>query len=58
MAEVLIKLTALNCRCAEVPLILRYDQKISTSKMRVFKTVMAALPLLLKHHRQPTAGQK
>jgi dolichol-phosphate mannosyltransferase len=39
MAEVLIKLRALNAQMGEVPLVLRYDLKTGPSKMKVLQTV-------------------
>lgn len=39
MAEVLLKLRLLGIRASEVPLVLRYDQKRGSSKMRVGRTM-------------------
>lgn len=39
MAEILLKLRPLGVRTAEVPLVLRYDQKGGMSKMRVARTI-------------------
>jgi len=48
MVDILIKLIPLDPIITEVPLILRYDLKYSPSKMKVFKTVMETLELLVK----------
>lgn len=40
MAEILLKLRPLEVRVAEVPLVLRYDQKGGLSKMRVARTML------------------
>ena len=40
MAEILLKLRPLDVRAAEVPLVLRYDQKGGLSKMRVGRTIL------------------
>jgi len=48
MAEVLLKLNALNFRFAEVPLRLRYDQKPTASKMDVGRTTARLLALLMR----------
>ena len=48
MAEFLIKLRAMSCLVVEVPLILRYDQKMSESKIRIARTVLRTLYLLVR----------
>ena len=48
MAEVLLKLTKLDARMCEVPMVLRYDHKRGTSKMRVWRTVNRTVRLLLR----------
>lgn len=48
MAEVLVKLRRYNPVVREVPMILRYDQKRSDSKMNVTKTVIQTLSLLIR----------
>ena len=48
MVDILIKLRKFDPIVEEVPLILRYDQKKSSSKMNVRKTVVQTLTLLLK----------
>ena len=48
MAEFLIKLRAMHCLAVEVPLILRYDHKLSDSKMRIAQTVTRTLALLVR----------
>ena len=47
MVDILLKLRKFNPIVTEVPLILRYDQKRSDSKMNVRKTVFQTLRLLL-----------
>ncbi len=48
--DILLKLRALSpsVRFAEVPLVLRYDRKPGASKMKVARTVVAALLLLIR----------
>lgn len=48
MAEIILKLNKLNAIFHEVPMILRYDQKMGESKMNVLKTVKSTLKLVLK----------
>jgi dolichol-phosphate mannosyltransferase len=48
MAEILVKMSRLKVRMSEVPLILRYDQKESVSKMRVGGTVLNTLRLIVR----------
>ncbi|MEQ8767382.1 MAG: glycosyltransferase [Planctomycetota bacterium] len=40
MVEILVKLRALGAKFGEVPLVLRYDQKLGASKMRIVRTVV------------------
>lgn len=49
MAEVLLKLGKMGARMSEVPMVLRYDQKQSASKMRVARTVFNTLRLLARN---------
>jgi dolichol-phosphate mannosyltransferase len=51
MAEMLIKLRTMGVLAVEVPLILRYDQKAGTSKMKIAKTIQRTLLMLLKLKR-------
>jgi len=48
MVDILLKLRKYDPIIEEVPLILRYDQKLSASKMKVRETVMQTLKLLIK----------
>lgn len=48
MVDILLKLRRYDPIITEVPLILRYDQKLSTSKMNVRKTVIQTLALLAR----------
>jgi len=48
MVELLLKLNALNCRFAEIPLQLRYDQKPTDSKMGVGSHMRRLLVLLVR----------
>lgn len=50
MAEVIIKMKRFNPIFIEVPFILRYDQKASDSKMKVFKTVKQTMNLIVKSY--------
>ncbi|WP_373531635.1 hypothetical protein [Vampirovibrio sp.] len=46
MAEIIIKLNKLGALFCEVPMILRYDQKVSTSKIKIARTVVRSLNLV------------
>jgi dolichol-phosphate mannosyltransferase len=46
MAELLIKLRAIGARVSEVPLVLRYDRKPGSSKMKVAGTIASYLKLM------------
>lgn len=48
MAELILKLRTLNLLAAEIPIILRYDNKISESKMNVTMNVVKTLKLIFK----------
>lgn len=48
MAEILVKISRLKVRMSEVPLVLRYDRKAGVSKMRVGRTVVSTLKLLIR----------
>lgn len=46
MVELLVKLSAFKPKVAEVPLVLRYDQKEGKSKMKIIKTIWQYLTLI------------
>lgn len=46
MAELLIKLGKMGILAVEIPLILRYDQKMGSSKMNILKTVRRTLRMI------------
>lgn len=46
MAEIIIKLNKLGALFCEVPMILRYDQKVSTSKIKIARTVLRSINLV------------
>jgi dolichol-phosphate mannosyltransferase len=48
MVDILLKLRRLTVICGEVPMILRYDLKKGSSKMRVMRTARQTLALILK----------
>jgi len=48
MTEILVKISKLKVRMSEVPLVLRYDQKAGVSKMKVGRTVLSTLKLLIR----------
>ncbi len=48
MAEILLRLAAMGVLINEVPMILRYDLKGGQSKMRIGRTVLNTITLLLK----------
>jgi dolichol-phosphate mannosyltransferase len=49
MVDLLLKSRPLNPRVIEVPMILRYDQKPTATKMKIFKTIFQTVKLLTKH---------
>ena len=48
--EMVVKLHLLGCKCAEVPFVLRYDQKASASKMVSSVTAVGYLVMGLLYH--------
>ncbi len=48
MAELLIKLARFGAIICEVPMVLRYDKKRSTSKMNILRTITKSLRMLTK----------
>ncbi len=56
-AEVLVKLAALGARCAEAPLVLRYDLKRGKSKMKVLRTIGGYFYILRVTRRRPAAAR-
>jgi dolichol-phosphate mannosyltransferase len=48
MVDILLKLSRMNLRFGEVPLVLRYDRKAGKSKMKVFRTIYRTLVLLFR----------
>ncbi|MEH2411167.1 glycosyltransferase family 2 protein [Nostoc sp.] len=49
MIDLLLKAKVLKPKIIEVPMVLRYDQKPTASKMKVIKTITRILKLLLKN---------
>jgi dolichol-phosphate mannosyltransferase len=49
MVDILVKLDRTGAIISEVPLILRYDFKQSTSKMKVLRTIRQSFSILFKH---------
>ena len=49
MVDLLLKSRPLNPRVIEIPMILRYDQKPTATKMKIFKTIFQTVKLLTKH---------
>jgi len=47
-AEILLKLSLYDAKSIEIPLILRYDLKESTSKLNILKTIMEYMKLIIK----------
>ncbi len=52
MSDILLKLRRQKPIAGEIPLVLRYDQKVGASKMKVLKTVWATLWLLARRRFQ------
>jgi dolichol-phosphate mannosyltransferase len=48
MAEILIKLARLGARFREIPFVLHYEYKMSTSKMDILQTTQRSLLFLIK----------
>ncbi|MFN5816542.1 MAG: glycosyltransferase family 2 protein [Pseudanabaena sp.] len=48
MVDLLLKSRPLKPKVAEVPMILRYDQKPTATKMKIFRTVFQTVKLLIK----------
>jgi dolichol-phosphate mannosyltransferase len=48
--EMVVKLHLLGCRCAEIPFVLRYDQKESSSKMVSSITALGYLIMAVLYH--------
>lgn len=48
MVDILLKLSRMNLRFGEVPMVLRYDRKSGKSKMKVARTICKTLALLFK----------
>ncbi len=48
MVDILLKLSRMNLRFTEIPLVLRYDRKGGKSKMKVARTVFKTLELLVR----------
>jgi len=48
MVDLILKSRPLSPKVAEVPMVLRYDQKPTASKMKVFTTILQTLILLIK----------
>jgi len=58
MAGLLLALGRSGAICGEVPIILRYDQKLGQSKMKVFHTIMQTLRVLMAKRFQRSARQE
>lgn len=55
--ELLLNAASLGARVAEIPLVLRYDQKQSTSKLRLTRDLPAYLTILLQHRFQTSSAK-
>lgn len=49
MIDLLLKAKVLRPKIAEVPMVLRYDQKPTASKMKILKTIIRTLKVLYKN---------
>lgn len=49
MAEILLRLRAMGARMSEVPMVLRYDRKTGPGKMRIGRTVIRTLAILVRN---------
>jgi dolichol-phosphate mannosyltransferase len=52
MADILLKLRRYKPRIGELPFVLRYDLKAGASKMKLARTTLATLRLMLKRRLQ------
>jgi dolichol-phosphate mannosyltransferase len=52
MVDILLRLRPYDPIVTEVPLVLRYDQKLSKSKMKVVKTIIETLVLILQRKKE------
>lgn len=50
MVELLLKLNRFKPKCHELPMILRYDLKQGSSKMKIRKTIQSTLNVLWQYH--------
>jgi len=48
--EFLLKSSKCDMIAAEIPMVLRYDRKIGASKMKVWKTILNTLQIVIKYH--------
>lgn len=53
MVDILLKLRRMNLRFSEVALVLRYDRKAGKSKMKVARTALRTLGLMVKRRLEP-----
>lgn len=49
MIDLLLKAKVLKPKIVEIPMVLRYDQKPTVSKMKILKTITRTLKLLFKN---------
>jgi len=52
MLEILLKSVKVNARVVEIPMMLKSDNRVGKSKLKVFKTTMAYLKFLIKSKRK------
>jgi dolichol-phosphate mannosyltransferase len=57
MVDILLRLRCYSPIVAEVPLVLRYDQKLSKSKMKIGRTITETLSLMLHRKKQDIFGR-
>jgi dolichol-phosphate mannosyltransferase len=57
MVELLLKLRHLGPRIEEVPMVLRYDRKESESKLKLWKTLMQYLKLIVRDRMSDPPGR-
>jgi dolichol-phosphate mannosyltransferase len=56
MVDILLRLRLSNPIATEVPMILRYDQKQSKSKMKIAKTIRETLILIIRRKKEDLSG--
>jgi dolichol-phosphate mannosyltransferase len=57
MLDLLLKLDAVGATITEVPIDLRYDRKRGASKLRVGRTVIETVGVMMRHRKGVTSAR-